>query len=105
MRHSMWRSWINLPVLNATGLRGEADADFDNFPAVRKIGSGILSLINLTESLLGGVIILQLDDIDIVFGIDHYVYSAVGGLHLRSVSKPIRLVSRKKALWKLFSLY
>lgn len=77
-----------LPGINATVLRGKADADFEDLAFVIGKLPGIGLFLNLLKGGLDGVVYLDLNDVDILSGLEQDVNTTIGGgfLHLYILS-------------------
>lgn len=67
----------NFPVLNPPGCGGEAYADLEEFSLVADKRPCIALVLNLLQGRFGGVVNLQLDDVDVVPGLEQQVYPVV----------------------------
>jgi len=73
----------NLPAVDAAVGGREVDADFEYPPRVVGERPCVAPLLDLCEGLVRGGVGLDLDDVDVVAGLDQDVDPAVGGRALR----------------------
>ena len=85
-------SFSYLPGIDATILRSEADADFEDLAFVVSKPAGIGLFLNLLKGGLGGIVYLDLNDVDILPGLEQDVNPAIGGslLHFYILSHELQ---------------
>ena len=85
-------SFSYLPGIDATTLRREADAEFEDLAFVVSKPTGIGLFLNLLKGGLGGIVYLDLNDVDILPGLEQDINPAIGGslLHFYILSHELQ---------------
>ena len=67
-------------VVDVSEFGGEVDTEADDFLARGLEGEGVVVALNLLEGELGSLVELELEDIDILVGLDSHVDTALRGM-------------------------
>ena len=76
-------SAYHLPVVDSTRLRGEVYADFVESARVCHVGTGVALVLDLLQGGGSRAVQLELEDVDVVVGLDDAVYPSLALLLLR----------------------
>ena len=69
---------FSFPLSDISFFRVEVDADFDEFPVVGGVGDEVAPVVNLGESLVGGAVEFELEDVDVVGGFHDGIGPSLG---------------------------